>query len=128
MGGIEGEAAFCSWSTGRPAERQASGAADSGSEARADAGSRRLHAVVRLVMPPPHDADTMVVLPFARSLPPCNSSAQAYLITSSASRSREGGIVIPSALAVLRLMTSSNFTGCSTGRSAGFVPLRILST
>src|SRR5262249_29948633 len=25
-------------------------------------------------------------------------------------------------------MTSSNFVGCSTGRSAGLVPLRILST
>ena len=32
----------------------------------------------------------------------------------------------PSALAVLRLMTSSNLVGCSTGRSAGFAPLRIL--
>ena len=37
-------------------------------------------------------------------------------------------MVRPSALAVLRLMTSSNFVGCSTGRSAGFAPLRILST
>jgi hypothetical protein len=36
--------------------------------------------------------------------------------------------VRPSALAVLRLMTSSNFVGCSAGRSAGFAPLRILST
>jgi hypothetical protein len=39
-----------------------------------------------------------------------------------------GGIVSPSALAVLRLMLSSNFIGCSTGRSDGLVPLRILST
>ena len=37
-------------------------------------------------------------------------------------------MVRPSALAVLRLMTSSNFVGCSTGRSAGLAPLRILST
>jgi len=28
-------------------------------------------------------------------------------------------------LAVLRLITSSNFVGCWTGRSAGVVPLRI---
>jgi hypothetical protein len=28
----------------------------------------------------------------------------------------------------LRLNTSSNFVGCSTGRSAGFLPFRILST
>ena len=37
-------------------------------------------------------------------------------------------MVSPSALAVLRLMTNSNVVGCSTGRSAGFAPLRILST
>ena len=40
----------------------------------------------------------------------------------------EGGTVRPSALAVLRLTTSSNVVGCSTGRSAGLVPLRILPT
>ena len=49
-------------------------------------------------------------------------------ITSSARASTDGGIVRPSALAVLRLMTSSNLVGCSTGRSAGLAPLRILST
>src|SRR4029450_4052369 len=44
-------------------------------------------------------------------------------------RSRSGcGIVSPSALAVLRLITSSNLVGCSIGRSAGFAPLKILST
>jgi hypothetical protein len=31
-------------------------------------------------------------------------------------------------LAVFRLMTSSNLMGRSTGKSAGFAPLRILST
>src|SRR5207253_1833377 len=34
------------------------------------------------------------------------------------------GIVRPSAFAVLRLMTSSNLVGCSTGRSAGLAPFR----
>jgi hypothetical protein len=29
-------------------------------------------------------------------------------------------------LAVLRLITNSNFVGCSTGRSPSFAPLRIL--
>jgi hypothetical protein len=52
----------------------------------------------------------------------------AYRMTSSARRSRDGGIVSPSALAVLRLITSSNLVGCSTGRSPGFAPFRILST
>src|SRR5262249_53072079 len=51
-----------------------------------------------------------------------------HLITSSASISRDGGTVILSAAAVFRLMTSSNFIGCSMGRSAGLVPFRILST
>jgi hypothetical protein len=40
----------------------------------------------------------------------------------------DSGIVRPRALAVRRLITSSNFVGCSIGRSAGFAPLRILST
>ena len=51
-----------------------------------------------------------------------------HWITSSARSSSDGGIVRPSALAVLRLMTSSNFVGCSIGRSRGWAPLRILST
>src|SRR6266481_4644370 len=51
-----------------------------------------------------------------------------HWITSSARPSSDGGIVRPRALAVLRLMTSSNFVGCSMGRSPGFAPLRIMST
>jgi hypothetical protein len=46
----------------------------------------------------------------------------------SARASSAGGMVMPSALAVWRLMTSSNYVGCSTGRSAGLTPLSILST
>jgi hypothetical protein len=45
-------------------------------------------------------------------------------MTSSASASRLAGMVSPSALAVLRLITSSNLVGCSTGGSAGLSPLR----
>src|SRR5712692_9220787 len=55
-----------------------------------------------------------------------NSSS--HWINSSAPTSIDCGIVRPRALAVLRLMTDSNFVGCSTGRSAGLAPLRILST
>ena len=47
-------------------------------------------------------------------------------ITSSARASRAGGTSRPSVLAVLRLITSSNFVGCSTGRFSVFSPLRIL--
>src|SRR4029077_2877714 len=43
-----------------------------------------------------------------------------HSITSSARASSVGGIVRPSALAVFKLRTSSNFVGACTGRSAGF--------
>src|SRR5262249_59559881 len=51
--------------------------------------------------------------------------ASSHSITSSASASTFGGISRPSAFAVARLTTSSNFVGCSTGRSAGLAPLRM---
>src|SRR5262249_18502173 len=45
--------------------------------------------------------------------------AAPHSITSSARRRNDSGIVNPIALAVVRLMTRSNFVGCSTGMSAG---------
>src|ERR1700756_865523 len=48
-----------------------------------------------------------------------------HSITSSASASNLSGISRPSALAVLTLITSSNFVGNTTGRSPGFSPLRM---
>jgi hypothetical protein len=51
-----------------------------------------------------------------------------YSITSSARASSEAGTAIPSDFAALRLITNSNLVGCSTGRSDGFVPLKILPT
>ena len=51
-----------------------------------------------------------------------------HLITLSALASTFGGIVRPICLAAFRLITNSNFVGCSTGRSAGLAPFRILST
>jgi hypothetical protein len=56
------------------------------------------------------------------------SMAAPYSITSSARSRNNSEIVRPSALAVVRLRTSSNFVGCSIGISPGFVPRRILST
>jgi hypothetical protein len=56
------------------------------------------------------------------------SKLQSYSITSSARASSAGGIVSPSALAVLRLTNSTILDGNSTGRSPGAVPRRILST
>ena len=51
-----------------------------------------------------------------------------HLISLFARASTSGGIVTPICLAVFRLITSSNLVGCSTGRSAGLAPFRILST
>src|SRR6516164_11719579 len=55
-------------------------------------------------------------------------NATAHSITSSAATSRVCGTLRPSALAVLRLMARTNLLACSTGRSAGLLPLRIRPT
>jgi len=47
------------------------------------------------------------------------ASFAAYCMTWSAPASTDCGIVRLRVLAALRLMISSNFVGCSTGRSAG---------
>src|SRR5262245_32410705 len=48
-----------------------------------------------------------------------------HSITSSAMASSPGGKLRPNTLAVLRLITNSNLVDWTTGRSAGFSPLRI---
>ena len=53
------------------------------------------------------------------------SKKDRYSMTSSAAISKPGGTVKPSAFAVLRLTTVSNFVGVCTGRSAGFAPRRM---
>src|SRR6266850_6021893 len=66
-----------------------------------------------------------------RATLPCqqamNGLVGSYSITSSARTSKLAGTSRPSALAVLRLRTSSNLVGCCTGRSSGFSPCRIRS-
>src|SRR5262249_61500277 len=51
-----------------------------------------------------------------------------HSITSLARNRNVSGMASPIALAALRLITKSNFMGCSMGSSAGFAPLNILST
>src|SRR5262249_34766062 len=63
-----------------------------------------------------------------RAAEQCDEVAPFPSITAFARASRLSGIVVPSALAVLRLMTRSNSIGCSIGISAGFAPRSILST
>jgi hypothetical protein len=53
------------------------------------------------------------------------SAAPLHSITSSARASSVGGMSSPSALAVLTLITSSNFVDRWIGRSPGFSPLRM---
>ena len=67
--------------------------------------------------------DKITVLPIA-----AQSKIQNYRMTRSALASTFGGMVKPICLAAFRLMISSNLVGCSTGRSAGLAPFRILST
>src|SRR5262249_34907715 len=55
------------------------------------------------------------------------ASGPRHSITSSAICCRCKGTLSTNALAVLRLIRSSNLVGCSTGRSPGLAPLRILS-
>ena len=73
---------------------------------------------------PPECVDSSS-LPASENLHKLRTLRQTYSITSSARASSVGGMSRPSALAVLRLMTSSNLVGCSTGKSAGFAPRRI---
>ena len=59
---------------------------------------------------------------------PVQQLAPLHSITSSARASSVGGISRPIALAVLRLIASSYFVGCISGRFAGFSPLRVRPT
>ena len=63
-----------------------------------------------------------------RQIKTISRHSSAHSITSSAICWRWSGTSRPSALAVLRLITSSNLVGCSTGKSAGLAPLKTRST
>src|SRR5262249_27367483 len=55
-------------------------------------------------------------------------AASDHSITSSARASSVGETSNPSARAVTRLMTNSNLVACTTGRAAGFAPVRAWPT
>ena len=70
------------------------------------------------------------VLPAGQDLSACLKRANnggVYSITSSAMVNSEGGTTRPNNFAAFRLTVSLKRDGCSTGRSAGLAPLRILS-
>src|SRR6516164_7611006 len=66
--------------------------------------------------------------PRRRAPEPGDEVAPFHSITSSARSKIDGATARPSALAVLRFRTISNFVGNCTGRSAGFAPRRMRST
>src|SRR5262245_16608584 len=68
------------------------------------------------------------VRPRGRAAEQRDEIATLHSITSSARASTDEGISMPSALAVLRLITNSYLVGACTGSSAGFSPLRMRST
>ena len=84
---------------------------------------------------PAQHADPALLLRPTRPWQRCRSPAEQrkqptapHSMISSARSRIAGGIVRPIAWAVFRMMTSWNFVGCWTGRSAGLAPLRILAT
>src|SRR5262245_29649989 len=95
------------------------------------------HAIAVYASQPPSPVATQHSLPSGRysllgpdfhRLDRTSFAWRTHSSTSSARASRVSGTVRPSALAVLRFTTRSNLVGCSTGRSAGLAPRRILST
>lgn len=59
---------------------------------------------------------------------PSRPASRFHSITPSARASIVAGTSMPRAFAVRRLITNSNFVGCSMGRSAGLAPRRILTS
>ena len=79
------------------------------------------------VAPRPHAAGRTSVK-FDAGACVADAISATYCMTSSALDSNGCGMVRPIDLAALRLITKANFVGCSTGRSAGLTPFKILST
>src|SRR5262249_43714344 len=86
-----------------------------GAAEKSDQRQRRLRAARRGRPPPPAAEERDQVAAF-------------HSITPSARTKNVSEIARPSVLAVLTLTMSSNFVGCSIGRSAGLAPLRMRST
>src|SRR6516225_1742980 len=85
-------------------------------------GDREKHAYAPYalsLLPPRRDR------PSRRAAERCDHLAAIHSMTSSARASSIGGTSMPSALAVAKLITSSNLVGSWTGRSPGFSPFRM---
>src|SRR5262245_11714622 len=92
-------------------------------------GQKRTLGHVRAMSALPPKADIGTQPRDVRFVPKADSCIASHHSNTSSARTRtDGGIAIPNALAVLAFTASSNLVGCSTGRSAGFMPLRTLTT
>ena len=87
-------------------------------------GHKRTFAVQNVMSALPPTADICSVQAHVRFVPIADITLH-HSITASAVVNSDGGMVRPSVFAVFRLITNSNFAGCTTGISAGFSPLRI---
>src|SRR5262245_48931464 len=92
------------------------------------------HAIAVYASQPPSPVATQHSLPSGRysllgpdfhRLDHTSFAWRTHSITSSAVASSASGTVRPSILAVGALRTSSNLVDCTTGKSAGFAPLRM---
>jgi hypothetical protein len=81
-----------------------------------------------LAGPPQSRSDARHERPHDRAAEKRDELAPLHSITWSASASSRSGTSRPSALAATTLMTSSYLVGISTGKSPGFVPLRMDAT
>ena len=90
-------------------------------------GQKQTYAAQSAMSALPPKADMCSAIAHVRFVPIADMSLCHSMITSA--RCKNVSVTDnPSALAVLRLMTSSNFVGCSTGISAGNPPCNILVT
>ena len=75
---------------------------------------------------PVRPGDTLSVRVTVLKAVPSKSKLDRGAITSSAQAIKDFDTSSPSAFAVVRLIARSNFVGCSTGKSLGFAPRRIM--
>src|SRR5215472_5879242 len=95
-------------------------------------GQKQTLKLVRAMSALPSEADMVQLNRDVRFVPKADilrcSRDWRYSITSSAVASSVCGNIRPNVLAALRLRVRSNFVGCSTGKSDGFVPCSVLCT
>jgi hypothetical protein len=91
-------------------------------------GQKQTYAAQKVMSALPPKADMCGATKDVRFGPIADISLSLHSITLSAAFNRPKGMVRPSVLAVLTLITNVNLAACSTGMLAGLPPLRIALT